>query len=60
MDNLTLIHSYELGYLSQETFFEQLLGSGQQLIAAEGLDSYCFYLECEAKLHDYHYFVQSF
>lgn len=60
MDNMTLIHQYELGYLSQEMFFEQLLGSGQQLIAAEGLERYVFYLQCEASRIDCRYFIESY
>lgn len=57
IDNMSVIKLYELGFISRAFFFEQLLGSGQQTLAAEGETRVIFYIEREAGRHAYDYFI---
>lgn len=60
IDTMSIIKRYELGYISRAFFFEQLLGSGQQTLAAEGEARLKFYIEREAGRHAYDYFILSY
>ena len=57
LNNLNLIKQYELGNISRDFFLEQVLGCGQQTIAEEGIERFCFYLERSAGRVSYDYFV---
>lgn len=57
---MTIIKEYEFGYIDQETFFYYLSGSGQQLINAEGMDRYIFYIESAGDYHQYDYYIIPF
>lgn len=43
IDTMSVTKLYELGYISRTFFFEQLLGCGQQTLAAEGETRFCFF-----------------
>ena len=60
LNEMTVIKLYELHYISRDFFFEQILGCGQWTIAEEGIERFCFYIECAAGRKNYDYYIPTY